>query len=76
MRRAFWTQAMDSLPPDERLRFAGHFAAVERCDDSITMLLDAGAAVLRVLGASCRSLAAGLRITARVLDFTAQRFGA
>ena len=69
---SFWKNAAASLPPQVQRRYAAEFAAAERLEAVLDLVIEFVGITMRVLGRCCNGAAGGLRKTARILDAVAR----
>jgi hypothetical protein len=73
MTESFWKDALASLPPAVRRRYAAHFEMAERLEWSLDRALDAWASVKRALARICCAGAYAMHVAAPMLERAAQR---
>jgi hypothetical protein len=73
MTTSFWKTAAASLPPAVQRRYAAEFAAAERLEQVLELILAAGSLARPALAKSCQTVALALRATARFLEAAAKR---
>ncbi len=77
MTTSFWKNAAASLPPEMRRRYAADFAAAERFEPALDLVIEACGRARSVLAKSfaksCQAAARSLRAAARILDTVARR---
>lgn len=73
MTHSFWKDALASLPPAIRHRYAADFEMAERLDRSLDLALDAWSSSKRALARLCCACAYAMRTAAHMLERTAQR---
>ena len=73
MTETFWKDALASLPPTVRRRYAADFEMAERLDRSLDLALDAWSSVKRALAKVCCAGAYAMHAAAPMLERAAQR---
>ena len=73
MTETFWKDALASLPPAARRRYAADFAMAERLDRSLDLALEAWSSVKRALAKICCACAYAMHTAAPMLERAAQR---
>ncbi|HMG61104.1 MAG TPA: hypothetical protein VK583_15350 [Burkholderiales bacterium] len=73
MTTLFWKDALASLPPNVRRRYAASFEAAERLEALFDLGIEAWGSVKHALAKICQAAARAMRGTARILDGAAHR---
>ena len=73
MTTLFWKDALASLPPNVRRRYAASFEAAERLEALLDLGIEAWGSVKHALAKICQAAARAMRGTARILDGAAHR---
>jgi hypothetical protein len=73
MTTLFWHNALASLPPSVRPRYAASFEAAERFDALLDLGIEAWGSAKHLLAKICQAAAHAMRVTARILDGAARR---
>ena len=73
MTTLFWKDALASLPPSVRVRYAASFEAAERFEALLDLGIEAWASGKHALAKICRAAARAMRGTARILEGAAHR---
>lgn len=73
MTTSFWKDALASLSPEIRHRYAADFEAAERYEYVLDLIIEGWGYARHALAKSCQAAALGLRTAARCLDAAAQR---